>query len=100
MTGKIPPYHSLISSQNLVLLQPLQKKEVCYLSIICQLRIKFKWSIEQERFYGKDVPCPKHWEEWLRNADVVPKSLLSGGSQDFFRYRPQTARKISFLMLR
>ena len=99
MTGKTPPYRSLISSQNLVLLQPLQKKEVCYLFFICQLpRIKFKWSIEQERFYGKDAPCPERWEKWLKKANVVPQSLLSGGLQDFFRYRPSTARSISSLM--
>jgi hypothetical protein len=99
MTGKIPLYHSLISSQNLVLLQLLQKKEVCYL--ICQpLQIKFKWSIEQERFYGKDAQCPKRWEEWLRKADVVPQSLLNGGPQDFFRYRPQTVRIVSSLICR
>lgn len=101
MNGKIPPYHYLNSSRNLVLLQPLQKKEVCYLFFIWRLPwIKFKWSIERERLYGKDLPCPERWEEWLRNANVVPQSLLSGSSQDFFRYRPQSARSISSLMWR
>lgn len=55
---------------------------------------------EQERFYGKDANCPKRWEEWLQNAGVVPRSLLSGGPQDLLRYRPGDvrARRISHLI--
>ncbi|KAF9564389.1 hypothetical protein CPC08DRAFT_254961 [Agrocybe pediades] len=41
---------------------------------------------EKERFYGKDLDCPKPWEDWLQKGEVVPSSLLWNGPQDYFRY--------------
>lgn len=45
---------------------------------------------ETERWYGKDMECPKAWEEWLYTGGVVPTMLLGNGHHDLFRYRPES----------
>lgn len=50
--------------------------------------------IEEVRLYGKDTECPKPWEHWLKNGDVIPSSLVGNGPQDLFRYRPESVRRV------
>ncbi|KAF9454665.1 hypothetical protein P691DRAFT_656001 [Macrolepiota fuliginosa MF-IS2] len=44
---------------------------------------------ETERWYGKDVECPRQWEDWLRNECVLPNKLLPEGSSDILACRPR-----------
>lgn len=39
--------------------------------------------IESVRLYGKDLPCPKEWEEQLA---ILPPELLSCGPRDSFGF--------------
>ena len=43
---------------------------------------------ETERLYGKDAECPRAWDKWLQESNVLPSSLLSHGKDDEFRFRP------------
>ncbi|ESK94580.1 hypothetical protein Moror_7961 [Moniliophthora roreri MCA 2997] len=41
---------------------------------------------EQERFYGKDAPCPVQWNEWLHRSGAIPRRLLPDSSFNFLNY--------------
>ncbi|EKM82524.1 hypothetical protein AGABI1DRAFT_104482, partial [Agaricus bisporus var. burnettii JB137-S8] len=44
---------------------------------------------ETQRWYGKDIECPRDWEEWLSGEGVIPTQLLPGGGNDLLALRPQ-----------
>ncbi|KAJ3568645.1 hypothetical protein NP233_g5586 [Leucocoprinus birnbaumii] len=44
---------------------------------------------ESERWYGKDVECPREWEDWLVKEQVLPDKYLPEGSDDLFALRPK-----------
>lgn len=54
---------------------------------------------ETERWYGKDMECPKSWEDWLEKGKAVPTALIRNGPQDMFRYRPKSVSMLHGLDL-
>ncbi|KAF9052926.1 hypothetical protein BJ165DRAFT_1340122 [Panaeolus papilionaceus] len=48
----------------------------------CRQSPLFSGPGETVRYYGKDAECPREWENWLHNADVIPNKFLPGGSDD------------------
>ncbi|KAL0581529.1 hypothetical protein V5O48_000458 [Marasmius crinis-equi] len=43
---------------------------------------------EKERFYGKDAPCPKEWNNYL-NAGEIPDRLLADGPSNLLNSLPR-----------
>ncbi|THU87247.1 hypothetical protein K435DRAFT_821948 [Dendrothele bispora CBS 962.96] len=44
---------------------------------------------EHERFYGKDVLCPKEWTKWLAHSRVVPSQLIPDNEENLLQALPQ-----------
>lgn len=52
---------------------------------------------EITRLYGKDVDCPKEWQDWLESSDVLPSVLLEQHEDNLMQCLPQD-EKVETLM--
>ncbi|KAJ6623520.1 hypothetical protein B0H10DRAFT_2331770 [Mycena sp. CBHHK59/15] len=43
---------------------------------------------EDVRLYGKDIQCPRKWNDWLHSANVIPSCLLPKGSNNLLKNLP------------
>ncbi|KAF9469170.1 hypothetical protein BDZ94DRAFT_1279126 [Collybia nuda] len=46
---------------------------------------------EKERLYGKDAECPKEWNKWLHEANVIPSLLLPDGPNNLLLNQPRSS---------
>ncbi|EPQ58315.1 hypothetical protein GLOTRDRAFT_37194, partial [Gloeophyllum trabeum ATCC 11539] len=54
-------------------------------------------TLEITRLYGKDVDCPKEWQDWLESSDVLPSVLLEQHEDNLMQCLPQD-EKVETLM--
>ena len=38
--------------------------------------------LERERLYGKDMPCPPEWRNWIKTSGVLPDAIIPGAIGD------------------
>ncbi|KZV72875.1 hypothetical protein PENSPDRAFT_575390 [Peniophora sp. CONT] len=50
------------------------------------------WRSDLGTLYAKDAQCPDEWYSWATTKGVIPSDLAPSGTDDVFRYMPQTIR--------